>query len=126
MKYVLVISLLCFSLFKDVPQSRVSATEWFDQYGAISWPEERTRLDGFAIYLLKNREMIGYVFVCLDKPLSAVKDRKRKVNQISKYLTGTRQVPSSRIKIVDRGKCEETDIILQPFDRKMETLEFPK
>jgi hypothetical protein len=35
----------------------------FDQYGAISWEDEKARLDNFAIHLQNDEKLIGYVLV---------------------------------------------------------------
>jgi hypothetical protein len=35
----------------------------FDQYGRITWDEERKRLDRFAEQLMKQPEMTGYIYI---------------------------------------------------------------
>ncbi len=35
----------------------------FDQYGAISWEDERARLDNFAIEVQSDEKLIGYILV---------------------------------------------------------------
>jgi len=125
MKHIINFSFVCFLFFLSAPLSEVVADQWFDSYGAISWTEERLHLDNFAIYLKRNSEMIGYIGVCSNNHKFSVKNQKGKMNKIEKYLVGVRKVEASRIKIIDRGKCIETNTILQPIDQKLGARTFP-
>ena len=49
----------------DAPTVRPSlpVDRLFDQYGRIKWEDEQARLDNFAIQLMNEPDLIGYIFV---------------------------------------------------------------
>ena len=98
--------------------NRVSADGWYASYGNISWKEEQALLGNFAIDLNNNLEMIGYIGFYVGK-----KDTLRKVtariNRAKSFLIDKFKVEKSRIVIVNIGKSEKTNIILQPVSKEL-------
>lgn len=98
--------------------SVVTADKWFDSYGNISWQEEQARLGNFAIFLERNPDMIGYIaFYIGDKDSS--KKVKQRIKRGKKFLLSKFKVEESRIAIINAGKKEETEIILQPVSKNV-------
>jgi hypothetical protein len=64
MRHSLVLAIL--SLFSSSPlaaPNRAMPISAFDRYGAISWQNEKARLDNFAIQLWNEPDSIGYFLV---------------------------------------------------------------
>ncbi len=90
----------------------------FDTYQSnVSWNEERAHLDNFAIYLKKEPELIGYIYV-LSKENESVQKIKTRKNRIVKYLTGNigskLEVEESRVVFIYKENTDKSETILQP------------
>ena len=64
----MLIAILLLSLLTDPSilcdaKSSTSPDSPFDQYGTISWEDEKARLDNFAIQLQNNKKCTGYILV---------------------------------------------------------------
>ena len=90
--------------------------EWFDSYGDISWEDEKTHLDNFAIALQRDANTIGYVIVYAGRR-ACENESKDLALRATKYLVETRGIQASRIKWTDSGYREKLTVILQPVLR---------
>lgn len=67
----------------------------FEQYGAVSTDSEKAILDNFAIQLLDNQDLTGYVV--LRRGQQSSKSVARKLRYIKDYLIKKRGVPAKRV-----------------------------
>src|SRR5215208_613103 len=97
----------------------------FDSYGAISWENERARLDNFAIALKHDPDSIGYIIVYAGHR-ACVDEAKDRALRAKKYVVETHGIQTSRIKWIDGGYREDLTTILQPaLDRAPELTASP-
>ncbi len=71
----------------------------FEQYGVISPDSEKAILDNFAIQLLDNQNLAGYVL--LRRGQHSPTSVARKLRYIRNYLTKRRGVPASRVSVFE-------------------------
>jgi len=90
--------------------------KWFDQYSKVTSWEEKLHLDNFAIYLLKDPSLLGYMAFRVGENEKASVVRKR-AERNKQYLVRKRGVPSDRIRLIYLGKADKTTFILQPLTR---------
>ena len=90
----------------------------FERYGSISSPMEKAILDNFAIQLLRNKELRGYVVVYADRATKRT-EAQRRLRYIKKYLTNVRGVPAKRIIPKEGGRRDEAgvELYLVPPDK---------
>lgn len=104
--------------FSKASLIRSSAADELESYSNLSWKEERHRLDNFAVFLLNNPEMKGYVAFCVGRD-DSIKKRQSHINRVKKYLTKFRKVDENQIIFMDIGKCNESLTILTPRDKEL-------
>lgn len=114
--FLLSVSVMSFSK-SDLSKS-ILVDGLFDTYQSdISWNEERAHLDNFAIYLKKEPELIGYIYI-FTKENESVRKSKSRTNRIVKYLTknigSNFKVEKSRIVFIYKKNSDTSEIILQP------------
>jgi hypothetical protein len=87
----------------------------FDEYGDVSFEDEKARLDNFAIELNSDPNAVGYLIVYGGR--RAVKGiAKTRALRAKNYLVTKRGLPSDRIVWVDGGYREDlnTEIHIAP------------
>ncbi len=95
----------------------------FDKYGDISWGDETAHLDNFAIALLHDPNLIGYIAVYAGRRSCKGEARARAI-RAKKYLVERRGIGRSRVLWIDAGYLEETLTVLQPAERGAD-IKFP-
>ena len=85
--------------------------EPFDRYDGISWDNEKARLDSFAIALLQDPSLTGYIIVYTGKR-SCVGEAQRRGLRAKKYLVERRGVDWNRVIWKDAGYLEHPYILL--------------
>jgi hypothetical protein len=83
----------------------------FDTYGDLAWEDEMARLDSFAIALLNDRRLIGYVTVYAGKDGCAGFAQARGM-RAKKYLVEHRGVDWDRVIWKDAGYLEQPYVML--------------
>jgi len=98
--------------------------QWFDSYGRTSWEQERIRLDNFAVFLIENRKMKGYIAL-YSLPNETRSDINNRIIRIRQYITQMRGVDVRRLRIIIAGTNESGLTILQPVERGVPRPKFP-
>ena len=83
----------------------------FDQYGDIRFPDEKARLDNFAIQLLNQPTARGVMLTFAGNPTYKGEAAFR-LRRAKNYLVKTRGVPSSKVMTIDGGYREDFTTIL--------------
>jgi hypothetical protein len=92
----------------------------FERYGNISSSMEKAILDNFAIQLLRNKDLQGYVVVWVDRRTKTKEGRSR-IRFIKSYLTSVRGVSAKRVISKVGGRREDAGVelyLLPPDGRK--------
>jgi len=84
----------------------------FDQYGAISWEDEKARLDNFAIQLQNDEKLIGYVLV-FDAVGGCPGEAQARAIRAKKYVVEHRGVAWNRVIWRREGYLEGLSTMLQ-------------
>jgi len=89
---------------------------WLDRYGRLQWEDEMARLDNFAIHILNDPNLMGYIDVevgkrsCASEAIShAVKARN--------YLINVRKLSWDRVAFRDIGYADSFQVTLWLFPR---------
>jgi hypothetical protein len=82
-----------------------------DTYGALSWEDETARLDNFAIRLLNDPRLIGYITI-YGANGACVGEAQAHGMRAKKYLVDHRGVEWDRVIWRDAGYLEETYVML--------------
>jgi hypothetical protein len=98
-------------------QERIAAIS-YEQYGEINWADERARLDNFAIHLMHDPNLIGYILVW-DEVGGCPGEAQARAIRAKRYLVETRDVPSTRVIWRTEGLSDGVSTILQPVPRIM-------
>jgi hypothetical protein len=85
----------------------------FDEYGRTNWEDEAARLDNFAIQLMHEPELIGYIFEINGLDLCPGEAATRGMRAKS-YLVEQRGVPANRIIWKEDGYDDKFRTVLQP------------
>src|ERR1044072_8809645 len=92
----LVLGTIIFSSLLIVTGSKaVSAQHHFD-YGAISWEDEKARLDNYAVQLQHEKDLIGYIFVFAGNGGCPGEAQARAI-RAKRYIVEHRGVPWDRV-----------------------------
>ena len=89
----------------------------FDQYGAISWEDEKAHLDNFAIQLQNDEKLIGYVLV-FDSVGGCPGEAQARAIRAKKYVVEHRGVAWNRVIWRHEGYLEGLSTMLQPAPRE--------
>ena len=116
-KFLMKTLCLCFALTLAVARP-VSALpdRPFDEYGNICWWQEMARLDNFAIELLNDPNLIGYIIVYDGRP-SCREEAIARAIRARNYVVNHRGVEWNRVAWRYGGHREELNIMLQPMFR---------
>ena len=68
----------------------------FDEFGRTNWEDEAARLDNFAIQLMQQPELVGYIFVINGRDLCPGEAAARGMRSKS-YLVEQRGVPGNKV-----------------------------
>ena len=82
-----------------------------DEYGRLSWSDERARLDNFAIEVKDYPEAVGYV-VCYGGRVGREGEAVRRCTRAKNYLVGSRGIDAARILTIDGGFREVSEVEL--------------
>jgi hypothetical protein len=87
----------------------------FDMYGTISWEDEKSRLDNFAIQLQHWENMIGYIVV-VEAVGGCPGEAQARAIRAKKYVVEHRGTPTNRVIWKVKGYREElmTTLVLAP------------
>jgi hypothetical protein len=87
----------------------------FDEYGYISFAQEKERLDNFAIYLQSQLDAEGYIVVHAGKR-SSINDAQKRAERAKKYVVTKHRIEVSRIVAVGFGDRDEqvVELIFRP------------
>jgi hypothetical protein len=86
-------------------------TRALDEYGNISWADERARLDNFAIELMNSPDALGHV-TCYGGRVGRRGEARRRCERARNYVTGYRHIDASRVVTVDGGYREDLTVVL--------------
>lgn len=81
----------------------------FDSYSSLSDPDERARLDNFALYLLKEPSLYGYAVVFGP---GGAHTRQITGQRLKNYLVKKHQISVDRIVVLDGAKRKEPTVDL--------------
>ena len=96
----------------DAPAPPIpSPTRGIDEYGNITFEDEKARLDNFAIELQNDPTAKGYI-TCYGGRVGRAGAARRRCERAKKYLSGHRQIPAAQIVVVDGGYREDLTVTL--------------
>ncbi len=90
----------------------------FDEYGEILWEDEKARLDNFAIQLLRDPDLIGYVLV-YDAAGGCAGEAQARAIRAKRYVVEHRGVPWNRVIWRQEGWRADIHTVLQPAKRNL-------
>jgi hypothetical protein len=93
-------------------QPQVIPHDKVDEYGAISFEDEKARLDNVAIELLNSPEGVGYI-VAYGGRVSRRGEALRRAERAKRYMTVVRDVPSHQVVTIDGGYREQLTVELR-------------
>ncbi|HEU4933447.1 MAG TPA: hypothetical protein VFT48_15290 [Pyrinomonadaceae bacterium] len=85
--------------------------EKFDEYGDISFTDEKARLDNFAIQV-NNMENVDALLVVYAGRKARVAEAQLRGNRARDYLISVRKIDPNRIKVIDAGHRESLTVVL--------------
>ena len=93
----------------------------FDEYGNLSFSDEKARLDNFAIQLINEEKSWGYIIVYAGRK-ATLGEAQRRADRAKDYLVRVRKISPGKIVTVDGGHHEDLTVqlfVLPPnFDTK--------
>ena len=92
----------------------------FDQYANIRWSDEKARLDNFVIQLMKHAETVGYIIVYAGQR-ATVAETQIRANRARNYLIKVRKIDPQRVKAIDAGHKEDSQVDLWIWPANAET-----
>lgn len=110
---------LCPSYYENPEQSMRVIVDFrtkFDEYGNISFGDEKARLDNFAIQLQNEPGMKGYVIAYGGKR-ARVGEARARADRAVNYLTTKRGIEADKIEAIDGGYREELTVELHMLPR---------
>ena len=120
MKSALLLTSLLFSLSvsSDTLTRPLPDVFWLDRYGDIPWENQKARLDNFAIELMNDPKMIGYIYVQVGGHSCRGEAQAHAVRAKS-YMTKVRNADSNRIiwRDIGYGDDFEVSIWLAPLGK---------
>ena len=96
----------------------LSPTTPFDQYGAISWEDEKARLDNFAIQVQNDEKLIGYILV-FDAVGGCPGEAQARAIRAKRYIVEHRGLAWNRVIWRREGYLEGISTRLQPAPRQV-------
>jgi hypothetical protein len=86
-------------------------TRKLDEYGDISWNDEKARLDNFAIEMHNLPVSAGYL-ICYGGRVGRAGAARRRCQRAGGYVSGYRGIDAARVVTVDGGYREELTVEL--------------
>jgi len=83
----------------------------FDEYGDISFRDEKARLDNFAIQMLNQPDTKGYVIVYAGRK-ATVAEALLRANRAKDYLVNVRGIDPQRVQAIDGGYRVDFSVLL--------------
>lgn len=83
----------------------------FDEYGALSFSDEKVRLDNFAIQLKAQSTGRGVIIIYAGRK-AMVAEAKTRANRVKDYLVRNRGIKGSRLEVIDGGYRESLTVEL--------------
>ncbi|HKU76490.1 MAG TPA: hypothetical protein VJR02_21440 [Pyrinomonadaceae bacterium] len=83
----------------------------FDEYGNLKLSDEKARLDNFAIQLMNNEKMHGYIVVYAGRK-AMVAEAQIRANRARDYIINVRKIAPERVKTIDAGHKEQFQVDL--------------
>lgn len=87
-----------------------------DEYGDISFRDERARLDNFAVDLQSGTGFDGYI-ICYGGRRGRRGEARARCARARNYLVARRNIPARRIVTIDGGYREQLTVTLWPLPR---------
>ena len=107
-----VVCLLLLMIGNSLAQSKqVEASRKFDEFSGVNCEDLEARLDNFAIKLLEDSKMKGYIVVYSGRHIS-VSEARARAKRAKDYLTKVRGIDAGRIMIIDGGRRDELTVEL--------------
>ena len=88
----------------------------FDSYGLIRWQDEQAHLDNFAIQLMNDPDLVGYIFIYDGNDVCVGEAQERAV-RAKRYVVEHRGVPWNRVIWRHDGYSESFFLQMQPASR---------
>ena len=111
--------LITFCLFSVLtPIHPHAPTAVFDEYGEITWEDEKARLDNFAIQLQKEPDLIGYVLV-YDAAGGCAGEAQARAIRAKSYVVEHRGIAWNRVIWRQEGYQSDIHTVLQPVTRNI-------
>lgn len=95
----------------------------FDEYGDISFADERARLDNFAIQIQNSGNMDALIVVYAGRR-ARVAEAQIRGNRARNYLINVRKIDPQRIKVIDAGHREDLTVTLYIWPAGADSPEF--
>jgi hypothetical protein len=115
-----IVSLLALLATASASASSMPTNEpWISHYGGgISWEHEKAQMDNFAIQILNDPNLIGYILI-YSGANSCRGEAQARALRIKKYLMNVRGVPWDRVMWKDAGRYRDKglDIFFLGFER---------
>ena len=92
-------------------------TSPFDEYGEISWEDEKAHLDNFAIQLQQDSDLIGYVLV-YDAARGCPGEAQARAIRAKRYVVH-RGLPWNRVIWRQEGYQADIHTVLQPVKQNV-------
>jgi hypothetical protein len=108
----------CLNLVAESNSTSASSDRLFDQYSVIRWEDERARLDNFAILLMDDPELVGYVFATDGQGVCRGEAQARAM-RAKRYIVEHRGVPWNRVIWRSEGYTGLFLLTLQPIRRSV-------
>jgi hypothetical protein len=109
----------CFFQYEGLGSSysRPTPKSVFDEYGEISWEDEKARLDNFAIQL-HDPDLIGYVLV-YDAAGGCRGEAQARAIRAKRYVVEHRSLPWNRVIWRQEGYQSDIHTVLQPVKKNI-------
>lgn len=85
-----------------------------DEYGPISFADEKARLDNYAIELRNDPTVVGYV-ICYGGRRGRRGEAQARCARAKHYLVARHKIPAGRVVTVDGGYMEQLTVMLWPL-----------
>jgi hypothetical protein len=101
------------------PVPTPTRTRKIDEYGNISFRDERERLGNFAIELLAEHDAVGYI-VGYGGRRARAREARLRIERAKRYLIQTGKIPPGKLVTIDGGFREELTVELFILPRAAE------
>ena len=95
----------------------------FDEYGAISFADEKARLENFGLQLMKSEKTVGYIIVHAGRK-ATIAEAKIRANRARGYLISVLKIDPAWVKAIDAGYQEEATVSLYLWPADSEPPQF--